>query len=145
MQRAVRNEQARKIIWERHRRMYFALNSRARLPSQGVEPSDEGSEIGLAAIGSSASLNTASLRYEIVTDLAAAERIVPAWNELLDRSTCNRAFSSPIWFLAACQVQPEFSPWLGARMARRESGGRPAARGQAGDAGGDFPELDEQL
>ena len=53
-----------------------------------------------------------SLRYEVVTDLAAAERIVPAWNELLDRSICNRAFSSPIWFLAACQVQPELTPWL---------------------------------
>jgi CelD/BcsL family acetyltransferase involved in cellulose biosynthesis len=53
-----------------------------------------------------------SLRYEVVTDLAAAERIVPAWNELLDRSICNRAFSSPIWFLGACQVQPELAPWL---------------------------------
>jgi CelD/BcsL family acetyltransferase involved in cellulose biosynthesis len=56
--------------------------------------------------------NPVSLRYEVVTDLAAAERIVPAWNELLDRSICNRAFSSPIWFLAACQVQPELTPWL---------------------------------
>jgi CelD/BcsL family acetyltransferase involved in cellulose biosynthesis len=53
-----------------------------------------------------------SLRYEIVTDLAAAERIGPRWNELLDRSTSNRAFSSPIWFLAACEVQPELVPWL---------------------------------
>jgi CelD/BcsL family acetyltransferase involved in cellulose biosynthesis len=53
-----------------------------------------------------------SLRYEVVTDLAAAERLVPAWNDLLDRSICNRAFSSPIWFLGACQVQPELAPWL---------------------------------
>jgi len=53
-----------------------------------------------------------SLRYEVVTELAAAERIVAAWNELLDRSICNRAFSSPVWFLAACQVQPELTPWL---------------------------------
>lgn len=52
------------------------------------------------------------LRYEIVTGPAAAERIVPRWNALLDRSTCNRAFSSPIWFLAACRVQPELVPWL---------------------------------
>jgi CelD/BcsL family acetyltransferase involved in cellulose biosynthesis len=57
-------------------------------------------------------MNTVSLRYEFVTDLAAAERIVPLWNGLLDRSTCNRAFSSPIWFLATCQVQPELAPWL---------------------------------
>jgi CelD/BcsL family acetyltransferase involved in cellulose biosynthesis len=58
-------------------------------------------------------LNTLPLlRYEIVTDLAAAESIAPLWNELLDRSICNRAFSSPIWFIAACKVQPELEPWL---------------------------------
>ena len=58
-------------------------------------------------------MNIASLRHEIVTDLTAVERIVPAWNALLDRSICNRAFSSPIWFLASCQVQPDLLPWLG--------------------------------
>ncbi|MFZ1220970.1 MAG: GNAT family N-acetyltransferase [Chthoniobacterales bacterium] len=57
-------------------------------------------------------MNTVLLRYEFVTDLAAAERIAPLWNELLDRSICNRAFSSPIWFLATCRVQPELAPWL---------------------------------
>jgi CelD/BcsL family acetyltransferase involved in cellulose biosynthesis len=58
-------------------------------------------------------LNTLPLlRYEIVTDLATAESIAPLWNELLDRSICNRAFSSPIWFIAACQVQPDLEPWL---------------------------------
>jgi CelD/BcsL family acetyltransferase involved in cellulose biosynthesis len=58
-------------------------------------------------------LSIASLRYEIVTDLPAAERLVRAWDALLDRSICNRVFSSPIWFLASCQVQPELLPWLG--------------------------------
>lgn len=57
-------------------------------------------------------MNIAPLRSEIITDLTAARRIIPAWNELLDRSKCNRAFSSPIWFMAACQVQPELAPWL---------------------------------
>ena len=90
----------------------FCSKLASEVAISGRRAHDEGSEIGLATIGSSP-LNTASLRYEIVTDLAAAERIVPAWNELLDRSMCNRAFSSPIWFLATCQVQPEFSPWLG--------------------------------
>lgn len=63
-------------------------------------------------LAASRPLNTVSLRYQIVTDLAAAEQFVPLWNELLDRSICNRAFSSPIWFLATCQVQPELAPWL---------------------------------
>lgn len=57
-------------------------------------------------------LITVPLHYELLTDLAEAKRLVPLWNELLDRSICNRAFSSPIWFLAACQVQPELAPWL---------------------------------
>jgi len=82
--------------------MYLPLISRAGLPVSGHWAHDEARTACLLV----------SLRYEIVTDLAAAERIVPLWNELLDRSMCNRAFSSPIWFLAACQVQPELAPWL---------------------------------
>lgn len=58
------------------------------------------------------SVKSPPLRYETVTDLGAAARVLPAWNELLDRSRCNPAFSAPIWFLGACQVQPEFLPWL---------------------------------
>jgi CelD/BcsL family acetyltransferase involved in cellulose biosynthesis len=57
-------------------------------------------------------LNIASLRYEIITDLTAAKQVVPAWNTLLDLSPCNRTFSSPIWFFASCEVQPELLPWL---------------------------------
>jgi CelD/BcsL family acetyltransferase involved in cellulose biosynthesis len=53
-----------------------------------------------------------ALRFETVTDLGAGQEIVPAWNELLDRSRCNPAFSAPIWFLGACQVQPDLLPWL---------------------------------
>jgi CelD/BcsL family acetyltransferase involved in cellulose biosynthesis len=56
--------------------------------------------------------NSASLCYETLTDLGAAQRIVPAWNELLDRSRCNLAFSSPTWYFAACQTEPELTPWL---------------------------------
>jgi CelD/BcsL family acetyltransferase involved in cellulose biosynthesis len=66
-----------------------------------------------AAMLNLASPATSALRYEFVTDLCGAHRIVPAWNQLLDRSRCNSAFSAPIWFLAACEVQPELSPWLG--------------------------------
>lgn len=58
------------------------------------------------------SVKSPPLRFEMLTDLGAAQQIVIAWNELLDRSRCNPAFSAPIWFLGACQVQPEFLPWL---------------------------------
>jgi CelD/BcsL family acetyltransferase involved in cellulose biosynthesis len=57
-------------------------------------------------------LRGASLRCETLTDPAAIERVAPAWNDLLERSRCNRGFSSPIWFLATCKVHPEMSPWL---------------------------------
>lgn len=52
------------------------------------------------------------LRFETLTDMGVAQQIVSAWDELLDRSRCNPAFSAPIWFLGACQVQPDFLPWL---------------------------------
>jgi CelD/BcsL family acetyltransferase involved in cellulose biosynthesis len=45
-------------------------------------------------------------------DLAAAQQIVSAWNELLERSLCNPTFSSPTWYLAACRTEPELTPWL---------------------------------
>ena len=36
--------------------------------------------------------------------------IAPEWNALLRNSICNRGFSSPAWFLAACKAHPELSP-----------------------------------
>ncbi len=58
------------------------------------------------------SVKSPPLRFQTLTNLQAAQKIVPAWNALLDRSRCNPAFGAPIWFLGACQVQPDFLPWL---------------------------------
>jgi CelD/BcsL family acetyltransferase involved in cellulose biosynthesis len=44
--------------------------------------------------------------------LAEVSAIAEEWNGLLGRSACNRAFSSPAWFLAACESDPAVSPRL---------------------------------
>jgi CelD/BcsL family acetyltransferase involved in cellulose biosynthesis len=63
------------------------------------------------------SRGTATIRYTVLTELSDIERISGDWNRLLRRSPCNRAFSSPAWFLGACRVQPELAPY--AIIARR--------------------------
>lgn len=44
--------------------------------------------------------------------LSSPGGIAKEWERLLDRSPCNRAFSSPTWFLAACENDPALSPRL---------------------------------
>ncbi len=34
------------------------------------------------------------------------------WDSLLERTLCNRAFSSSTWFLATCDASPGISPWV---------------------------------
>lgn len=53
-----------------------------------------------------------AIHCEVVTDLGAVEAMAPRWEALLERSRCNRAFSSPRWFLASCQVMAERRPYL---------------------------------
>ena len=48
----------------------------------------------------------------IITEKTEIEAVTPAWNALLDQSSCNRVFSSPVWFMTACQVDPGLSPCL---------------------------------
>jgi len=50
------------------------------------------------------------IRYELLAHSDRVEEIAPAWNDLLDRSPCNRAFSSPVWFMVTCRVQQFFQP-----------------------------------
>jgi CelD/BcsL family acetyltransferase involved in cellulose biosynthesis len=64
---------------------------------------------------------TATIRYTVLTELSDIERISGDWQALLRRSPCNRAFSSPAWFLGACRVHPELAPhaiitWRGAEI-----------------------------
>ena len=68
------------------------------------------------------------IQYEVLRNLADIEAISEEWNGLLWNSPCNRAFSSPIWYLAACRTQPECSPHvLIARQHGRVAGILPLA------------------
>ncbi|HAI68160.1 MAG TPA: hypothetical protein DCM38_01850 [Gammaproteobacteria bacterium] len=57
--------------------------------------------------------------YQVLTEHTEIAAISSEWNALLMQSTCNRAFSSPEWFLAACQVMPDISPYM--IVARRDA------------------------
>jgi len=50
------------------------------------------------------------IEYTVLSTLAEIEAISAEWNSLLLQSPCNRAFSSPIWYLAACRTQPHVTP-----------------------------------
>lgn len=58
-----------------------------------------------------------------MTGLGAVEALAPPWEALLERSRCNRAFSSPRWFLASCQVMPGQLPYLVIAWRGRELAG----------------------
>lgn len=52
------------------------------------------------------------IAYDLLTDLGEVETISAEWETLLERSTCNRSFSSPEWYLAACRSDPWISPYV---------------------------------
>src|SRR5947209_3142652 len=62
--------------------------------------------------------DSSALSVECLTALHEIEEIAPQWEILLQRSICNRAFSSPLWFMAAYLSQPEAT--LRLIVARRE-------------------------
>lgn len=41
---------------------------------------------------------------QIVTDRIEVESLAPGWDALLDLTPCNRAFSSAMWYVAACRL-----------------------------------------
>ena len=47
-----------------------------------------------------------ALTYEVLTQPPQVKAILGDWDRLLERSLCNRAFSSPHWYLAACATAP---------------------------------------
>jgi CelD/BcsL family acetyltransferase involved in cellulose biosynthesis len=59
-----------------------------------------------------ATLDATEVSYETLTELSAVEAVASAWNALLARSACNRAFGSAQWFIAACRSQPQMSPYV---------------------------------
>ena len=75
-----------------------------------------GIEIGPAAAAD------AAIRCEVLSDLDAVEALAPRWEALVERSRCNRAFSSPWWSLASCRASPGRLPyfvlaWRGGELA----------------------------
>ncbi|THF48348.1 GNAT family N-acetyltransferase [Allorhizobium terrae] len=59
-----------------------------------------------------ADLSIITCRYDTLKTRTAVEALAPAWQALLRRSHCNRAFGSPAWYLAALDAQPHLSPWV---------------------------------
>jgi CelD/BcsL family acetyltransferase involved in cellulose biosynthesis len=53
---------------------------------------------------------TGEVSYDVLTEVSALTAIAEEWNTLLDRSECNRAFSSAQWFIATCRVNPQMTP-----------------------------------
>ncbi len=71
---------------------------------------------------------TGPLTFEVLTRPDAVEAVAPEWHALLDRSPCDRAFSSATWFLASCRARPDFAPHvLVARRGRALAGVLPLA------------------
>lgn len=53
-----------------------------------------------------------SISYEVLRELPRLTAISSDWDALVQRSRCNRAFSSSTWFLAACRVMPAPAPYV---------------------------------
>ncbi len=52
------------------------------------------------------------LAFQVLTDVSEIARLADEWDALLARSVCNRAFSSPQWFIASCSANPSFQPYV---------------------------------
>ena len=73
--------------------------------------------------------------FELLRDVAQVAEFAPIWAALLARSSCNRAFSSPIWFGVWFEVFDEFTPYVVvARRSDQVVGILPLAIAPDGDA-----------
>ncbi len=50
------------------------------------------------------------LKYEVLENLAQIEAIASSWDQILENSACNRAFSCSTWFLATCSHNSQITP-----------------------------------
>lgn len=75
------------------------------------------------------------LRFLPVDGLAGVASMAAEWDRLLEASPCNRAFSSPAWFLAACENDPAASP----RLLTAWRDGRDGRDGRGGELAGVLP------
>jgi hypothetical protein len=59
-----------------------------------------------------------SLTFQVLTELADITALAAEWDSLLERSNCNRAFSSSKWFITTCRLNSSLQPFV--VIARRE-------------------------
>ena len=60
-----------------------------------------------------------SLSFHVLTELSDITALASEWDSLLERSSCNRAFSSSKWFIATCRHLPQLQPYV--LIARRRT------------------------
>lgn len=58
------------------------------------------------------SLGSVPWEYKIYSDLSEIAGLFHKWTDLLEESSCNKAFGSLEWYLASCRVQSSLSPYL---------------------------------
>ena len=63
-------------------------------------------------MGNETAPNSLSLRFQVLTELPEIVALTPEWNSLVERSGCNRAFSSACWFLASCRHNASLDPYV---------------------------------
>jgi CelD/BcsL family acetyltransferase involved in cellulose biosynthesis len=55
-------------------------------------------------------LESSPLDFQVLRELSDVATLAPEWDSLLERSPCNRAFSSSRWFIATCRHNPSLQP-----------------------------------
>ena len=63
-------------------------------------------------MGNESARKSPSLRFQVLTELPEIVALTPEWDSLLERSECNRAFSSACWFIASCRHIPSLNPYV---------------------------------
>jgi len=63
---------------------------------------------------------SSDIAYRVLSEVNEVRSIAAEWDALLEGSRCNRAFSSPVWYLAACKDEQVNSPYV--ITARRGTG-----------------------
>jgi CelD/BcsL family acetyltransferase involved in cellulose biosynthesis len=63
-----------------------------------------------ACVSANASCGDGALQFEIIEDFGQIEFLASNWDDLLQYSVCNRAFSCSKWFLASCRHNARLVP-----------------------------------
>jgi CelD/BcsL family acetyltransferase involved in cellulose biosynthesis len=53
-----------------------------------------------------------ALAFQVLTEVSEITTLASEWDSLLDRSNCNRAFSSSKWFIATCRHNHSLQPYV---------------------------------